>query len=247
VLADPWLDVVGQAVDEEDASRARALWEEALGLASDPLRRSLSLTSLAALDVREGALNEGLRRYREAASMAPAAFVYLGAGEELLAAGEPAHAEKLLRQGAEALMDDDPDHQLGDLLTLWDQALEAAGRDGGRLRQAAEEVADEEWVEDVRDSGVGVTVPWHPPDLWPDAVAAGEVPEELQVPTHEEYTRRVERIAWNMRSEGIRVVAIRPVGVHGETVGELIDWPPERNQACWCGSGRKYKRCCGTR
>ena len=53
MLADPWLDVVGQAVDEEDASRARALWEEALGLSSDPLRRSLSLTSLAALDVRE--------------------------------------------------------------------------------------------------------------------------------------------------------------------------------------------------
>ncbi|BCJ55947.1 preprotein translocase SecA [Actinoplanes sp. NBRC 14428] len=24
-----------------------------------------------------------------------------------------------------------------------------------------------------------------------------------------------------------------------------IDWPPERNAACWCGSGRKYKKCCG--
>ena len=22
-------------------------------------------------------------------------------------------------------------------------------------------------------------------------------------------------------------------------------WPPERNQVCWCGSGRKYKKCCG--
>ena len=21
-------------------------------------------------------------------------------------------------------------------------------------------------------------------------------------------------------------------------------WPPERNAACWCGSGRKYKQCC---
>jgi len=26
----------------------------------------------------------------------------------------------------------------------------------------------------------------------------------------------------------------------------LIAWPPERNQRCWCGSGRKYKRCCGS-
>ncbi|WP_250028843.1 SEC-C domain-containing protein [Paractinoplanes maris] len=22
-------------------------------------------------------------------------------------------------------------------------------------------------------------------------------------------------------------------------------WPPERNEACWCDSGRKYKKCCG--
>ena len=25
----------------------------------------------------------------------------------------------------------------------------------------------------------------------------------------------------------------------------LISWPPERNAACWCASGRKYKKCCG--
>ena len=24
----------------------------------------------------------------------------------------------------------------------------------------------------------------------------------------------------------------------------LITWPPERNQPCWCHSGRKYKKCC---
>jgi SEC-C motif len=24
----------------------------------------------------------------------------------------------------------------------------------------------------------------------------------------------------------------------------LIAWPPNRNQPCWCGSGRKYKKCC---
>ena len=24
-----------------------------------------------------------------------------------------------------------------------------------------------------------------------------------------------------------------------------IAWPPGRNEACWCGSGRKYKKCCG--
>ena len=27
--------------------------------------------------------------------------------------------------------------------------------------------------------------------------------------------------------------------------GQTIPWPPGRNEPCWCGSGRKYKRCCG--
>ena len=27
--------------------------------------------------------------------------------------------------------------------------------------------------------------------------------------------------------------------------GHGVDWPPGRNDACWCGSGRKYKKCCG--
>lgn len=25
-----------------------------------------------------------------------------------------------------------------------------------------------------------------------------------------------------------------------------LDWPPERNAPCWCESGRKYKKCCGS-
>ena len=28
--------------------------------------------------------------------------------------------------------------------------------------------------------------------------------------------------------------------------GEAIPWPPNRNDPCWCGSERKYKRCCAT-
>ncbi|MFD9895164.1 SEC-C metal-binding domain-containing protein [Amycolatopsis sp. NPDC059027] len=28
--------------------------------------------------------------------------------------------------------------------------------------------------------------------------------------------------------------------------GEGIAWPPGRNDPCWCGSARKYKKCCGT-
>ena len=27
--------------------------------------------------------------------------------------------------------------------------------------------------------------------------------------------------------------------------GRAVPWPPGRNEPCWCGSGRKYKKCCG--
>jgi tetratricopeptide (TPR) repeat protein len=27
--------------------------------------------------------------------------------------------------------------------------------------------------------------------------------------------------------------------------GHYLPWPPPRNQPCWCGSGTKYKKCCG--
>jgi hypothetical protein len=28
--------------------------------------------------------------------------------------------------------------------------------------------------------------------------------------------------------------------------GSVVSWPPGRNEACWCRSGRKYKKCCGS-
>ncbi|QKW38420.1 SEC-C domain-containing protein [Actinomadura sp. NAK00032] len=34
-----------------------------------------------------------------------------------------------------------------------------------------------------------------------------------------------------------------------DRIGEgarTLAWPPERNAPCWCGSGRKYKKCCGS-
>ncbi len=32
---------------------------------------------------------------------------------------------------------------------------------------------------------------------------------------------------------------------HLAAQGRTTPWPPARNAPCWCGSGRKYKRCCG--
>ncbi|WP_458690949.1 SEC-C metal-binding domain-containing protein [Nocardia tengchongensis] len=32
---------------------------------------------------------------------------------------------------------------------------------------------------------------------------------------------------------------------HLANAGTVTPWPPGRNETCWCGSGRKYKKCCG--
>jgi uncharacterized protein YecA (UPF0149 family) len=34
-------------------------------------------------------------------------------------------------------------------------------------------------------------------------------------------------------------------GAHLAYTGRFVPWPPRRNDRCWCGSGLKYKRCCG--
>jgi hypothetical protein len=86
--------------------------------------------------------------------------------------------------------------------------------------------------------------------------------------SHPEYCRRMDGgIEW-MRSHGIHVRAVAPIVVdefvawcaeQGEDpeyvrshyaaerfrVGDAVAWPPGRNEPCWCGSGRKYKKCCG--
>ena len=34
-------------------------------------------------------------------------------------------------------------------------------------------------------------------------------------------------------------------GAHLGYLGRTQPWPPGRNDPCWCGSGKKYKKCCG--
>ncbi len=48
--------------------------------------------------------------------------------------------------------------------------------------------------------------------------------------------------------EGGRAGAQPPSGAGGRGVtgrGGTREWPPARNEPCWCGSGTKYKKCCG--
>lgn len=96
-----------------------------------------------------------------------------------------------------------------------------------------------------------------------------EDPEDADVAS---YFRRVER-GWRASASetGLGRIAILPTTVddllkygqdHGrdprdqqtradylkdrvEEGAPAMSWPPDRNQPCWCDSGRKYKKCCG--
>ncbi|MFD0329108.1 SEC-C domain-containing protein [Streptacidiphilus monticola] len=50
------------------------------------------------------------------------------------------------------------------------------------------------------------------------------------------------------REEGVAPDASEVRAQYAADLGQLgraVAWPPPRNGACWCGSGRKYKKCCG--
>lgn len=96
---------------------------------------------------------------------------------------------------------------------------------------------------------------------WPDLL--DELPED-----HRAYTGRIEaRLKWLTRHMPGQPLKVAPLAVEelvatqGDEAGtgkgrsrlaaemartgRVIAWPPGRNDPCWCGSGRKYKKCCG--
>jgi len=100
-------------------------------------------------------------------------------------------------------------------------------------------------------------------DRWPTAVDAyGD--------DHPDHLRQVERTLRELSDQGSVHLAVARATVVGLVAhveekggspdlpaarsgyaaelarrGEAVEWPPARNGPCWCGSGRKYKKCCG--
>lgn len=116
-----------------------------------------------------------------------------------------------------------------------------------------------------------VALAWFPRGEWEKAIAPWpDLREELPA-DHSAYSHRIEarmkRLAGTLAGHPMRVApmtvdgliefsaeAHEPPGT-GEArssyAAELarrydaVAWPPGRNAPCWCGSGRKYKTCCG--
>jgi tetratricopeptide (TPR) repeat protein len=116
---------------------------------------------------------------------------------------------------------------------------------------------------------VAVSLAWFPAGEYEEAIRRWpSLAQEWADVPHSEYCPRLDgSIKW-MRSQGVPIRAIVPIVVeayvawcaerdedpeearaayaaHRLQEGEAIAWPPRRNEPCWCGSGRKYKKCCG--
>ncbi len=135
---------------------------------------------------------------------------------------------------------------------------------------AGDWLAEPEVGEGARRGGeVAVAMAWFPGGEYEKAIARWEsLAEDWARVPHPEYCRRMDgHIKW-MRAHGVQIRAVAPIvveefvswcAVRGEDpesaragyaaeryrLGDGINWPPGRNDPCWCGSPRKYKKCCG--
>lgn len=111
------------------------------------------------------------------------------------------------------------------------------------------------------------------PARWPDLADSDLVLDEEHGGSvdHPEYCQRMERRLRELPETGAAQLLIAPLRASeltlwiadnepeaqdpaqlragyaadlGRDTSRTIGWPPGRNEPCWCGSGRKYKRCC---
>jgi len=127
-------------------------------------------------------------------------------------------------------------------------------------------------LEDLSGSEIRTSLAWFPADDYGQALARWpSLAEDWAGCSHAEYCRRFQRKLLEFSAHGVPMRGVSPIRlVHylrwceeegadsaspetrahyaAEIVrqGSAIPWPPRRNDPCWCGSGRKYKRCCGT-
>jgi len=113
---------------------------------------------------------------------------------------------------------------------------------------------------------------WFPADDYDEVLARWpSLAEDWADIRHDEYCRRFQRELLRLAAHGVPMRGVAPIrlaeylpwcereGVDPELPGsrahysaelmrrgESLPWPPARNDPCWCGSGRKYKRCCAS-
>lgn len=122
----------------------------------------------------------------------------------------------------------------------------------------------------IRPQRASVGLAWFPDGQYQRALQTWpSFAEDYEHGPYAAYCARLELLLRNLRAQDIARLALTPITIedylawctehdsdpeHPDTradyATELLEhgatrpWPPERNQPCWCGSGRKYKKCC---
>lgn len=115
---------------------------------------------------------------------------------------------------------------------------------------------------------VAVSLAWFPAEEWARALRRWPDLNEEMPEDHAEYSHHIEsRLKQYATFFNRKSLFVSPLSVDelieaegdragtGEgrsrlaaevaRTGRALVWPPGRNQPCWYGSGRKYKKCCG--
>jgi energy-converting hydrogenase Eha subunit E len=71
--------------------------------------------------------------------------------------------------------------------------------------------------------------------------ALGQHPDLVPIRV-DELERHATRTGADPASSSARATFVADAALRDEGIA----WPPRRNDSCWCGSGRKYKKCCDT-
>ena len=117
-----------------------------------------------------------------------------------------------------------------------------------------------------------ISVTWFPKGEYERALATwAELAWEWDGVPHAEYCRRLELRMRELTGHGVLIGSVAPIWIDEyvawcdergdnpaeegsraayaadlERLGRTVLWPPRRNERCWCGSGAKYKSCCGS-
>jgi tetratricopeptide (TPR) repeat protein len=167
---------------------------------------------------------------------------------------------------------DELEQRVDPFLEEWRSEQQARGRRLARLTEFANSVPvirDTPRVDERDHEEVAVSIAWFPTGEYEAAIKRWpSLAEDWAEVAHRDYCARLDgNIKW-MRRQGVPIRAVAPIVVeeyvawcaeHDEDPeearaayaarrmqdGEAIPWPPGRNEPCWCGSGPKYKKCCG--
>jgi tetratricopeptide (TPR) repeat protein len=167
---------------------------------------------------------------------------------------------------------DELERRVDPFLEAWRSEEQARRRRLARMTQFANSVPvirDTPRADDPERDDVVVSLAWFPSGDYEKAIQRWpSLAEDWADVPHSDYCARLDgNIKW-MSSHGMPIRAVAPIVVedyvawcaehdedpeearaayalHRISEGEGIPWPPGRNEPCWCGSGRKYKKCCG--